>query len=211
MQLVLHVERMEPPGRTPLCEAAAVAVVRLVADARAQPGGEWHAPVDRWLSQRIRKHCRRARGVAWERVQDLPGVTVEVSGTQVRALVPTSTADIPGDVARLQLSGRELNDPDIRSVADPDPGGPVVVSLNPDPALPLGKAAAAAGHAAQLALLQMPPDRLSAWAGAGYPVVVEHPDRDRWLRLCHAAQVQVLDAGLTVVTPGTCTALARWH
>jgi len=72
------------------------------------------------------------------------------------------------------------------------------------------KAAAAAGHAAQLALMQMPCDRLAAWAGLGFDVVVEHPDVARWRRLRRLAQVEVVDAGLTAVPAGTSTALARW-
>jgi peptidyl-tRNA hydrolase len=210
MQLVARVERADPPTRTAVCAAAATAVVRLLADERAMPGGEWSAQVQRWLDGRIRKHCRRARGVAWERVQELPGVTAEAGGACVRALVPTSTSDIPREVAKLQLSGRELDDPDARPVVDPEPGGPVVVSISPDPVLPLGKAAAAAGHAAQLAAMRMPASRLAGWADAGFPVAVEHPDRARWAALRALAPVEVLDAGLTAVPAGTCTALAHW-
>ncbi|MGY1708865.1 peptidyl-tRNA hydrolase [Geodermatophilus sp. SYSU D00758] len=210
MQLVARIERSAPPTRTAVCEAAAVAVVRLLADERARPGGEWSPQVRRWADGRIRKHCRRARGVTWERVRALPGVTAEVAGAQLRALVPTATDGIPREVARLPLSGRELDDPDARRVADPSPGGSVVVSICPEPPLPLGKAAAAAGHAAQLTAARLPGDRLAAWAEAGFPVVVEHPDPARWAELRGHAPVQVVDAGLTAVAPGTCTALARW-
>ncbi len=210
MQVVAHVERGAPPSRTAVCEAAAVAVVRLLADARAQAGGEWYAQIRRWTDGRIRKHCRRARGVAWERVQALPGVTAEVARAEVRALVPTATDEIPGDVAKLQLSGSELGDPDARSAVDPVAGGPVVVSLCPEPFLPLGKAAAACGHAAQVTAMRMPAERLAAWSGAGFPVVVEHPAVARWARLRPEAPVEIVDAGFTVVAPGTCTALARW-
>ncbi|PRY35863.1 hypothetical protein LY71_1276 [Geodermatophilus tzadiensis] len=210
VQLVARVEKAAPPARTAVCAAGAVAVVRLLDDERARPGGAWHPQVRRWTDGRIRKHCRRARGVAWQRVTALPGVTAAVDGAEVRALVPTALDALPREVARLQLSGSELEDPDAVPVADPVPGGPVVVSLCPEPFLPLGKAAAAAGHAAQLAALRMPAGRLAAWSGAGFPVVVEHPGAARWTRLRPTAPVQVVDAGFTVVAPGTCTALARW-
>jgi peptidyl-tRNA hydrolase len=210
MQLVVRIEKATPPGRTAVCEAAATAVVRLLADERALPGGEWFPRVERWMGGNIRKHCRRARGVAWERVAALPGVTAEVAGARVRALVPSSTAEIPREVAKLQLSGRELDDPGVRTAVDPEPDGPVVVSISPDPVLPLGKAAAAAGHAAQLAAMRMPDGRLAAWSRLGFPVTVEHPDRARWARLRRVAQVEVVDAGLTAVPAGTCTAIARW-
>ena len=210
MQLVARVEKGAPPTRTAVCEAAAVAVVRLLADERARPGGEWAPQVRRWTDGRIRKHCRRARGVAWERVGELPGVTAEVAGAEVRALVPTALDELPREVAKLQLSGSELADPDARPAVDPVPRGPVVVSLCPEPFLPLGKAAAAAGHAAQVTAVRMPAERGALWAGAGFPVVVEHPDLARWTHLRSRAPVAIVDAGFTVVAPGTCTALARW-
>jgi peptidyl-tRNA hydrolase len=143
-------------------------------------------------------------------VAALPGVTVSEAGAEVRALVPTALDDLPREVAVLQLSGSELDDPDASAAVDPVPGGAVVVSVAPEPFLPLGKAAAACGHAAQLTALRMPAGRLAAWSGAGFPVVVEHPDAARWARLRPTAQVEVVDAGFTVVAPGTTTALARW-
>ncbi|MGY1832834.1 peptidyl-tRNA hydrolase [Geodermatophilus sp. SYSU D01180] len=210
MQLVARVERVAPPGRTAVCEAAATAVVRLLADDRALPGGEWEPLVRRWTDGAIRKHCRRARGVAWQRVEALPGVTAAVGGAEVRALVPGPTDAIPPEVAKLQLTGSELDDPGARPGVDPEPGGPLVVSVCPEPFLPLGKAAAACGHAAQLSAVRMPARRFDAWAAADFPVVVEHPGVERWAALRPRADVEVVDAGFTVVDPGTSTALARW-
>jgi hypothetical protein len=210
MQLVARIERVDPPSRSAVCEAVAVAVARLLADDRVAPGGEWAPPVDRWVAGRIRKHFRRARGVAWTRVQSLPGVTAAVSGAEARALVPGPTDAVPREVDKLQLSGRELEDPSVRRAVDPEPDGPVVVSVSPEPPLPLGKAAAAAGHAGQLVMSAMTPERLTVWAALGFAVVVEHPDPSRWRQLRAIAPVEVIDAGFTVVEPGTCTALGRW-
>lgn len=214
MQLVVHLHRgspdQPPPTRTALCEAAAVAVVRLLTDPRSGDGGAWAGEVQRWTAGRIRKHCRRARGAAWQRVQELPGVTAEAAGAQVRAFVPSPVDAIPKDLAKLQLSGTEPEDPEPRREVEPQPSGPLVVSLTPEPFLPLGKAAAAAGHAAQLAAGQMSADRLAAWTAAGFPVLVEQPDPARWAWLRTVAPVQIVDAGFTVVRPGTCTAVARW-
>jgi peptidyl-tRNA hydrolase len=210
MQLVVHIEKTDPPTRTGVCEAAAVAVARLLADDRVLPGGEWWPQVERWMDGRIRKHCRRARGAAWEKVQVLPGVTAEVAGAQVRAFVPSSTDETPREIAKLQLSGSELDDPEAWASVEAEPNGPVVVSICPDPVLPLGKAAAAAGHAAQVAAMQMPAARLADWSASGFPVVVEHPDAARWTQLRLVAQVEIVDAGLTSVPSGTTTVLARW-
>ncbi|MDG4829624.1 hypothetical protein O7627_09950 [Solwaraspora sp. WMMD1047] len=212
MQLVIRLDRAAPPGHTPVCEAAARAVVRLVADERCRPGGSWGGEVTRWLAGRIRKHARRAKGAAWERVQELPGVTVNHAGAQVRAVVPTSLDAVPHQLAKLQLQGLDLADePTARhSAIDAEPAGPVVVSITPEPVLSTGKAAAAAGHAAQIAWMTMPDDRRAVWAAAGFAVRVEHPAAERWRSLRARAQVTVTDAGLTDVQPGTVTALARW-
>lgn len=208
MQLVVHVDRHDPPTRTAACEAAARAVVALLHDPRAAE--EWAPAITRWTDGAIRKHVRRAtRTAAWERATAaLPGVTVEHGGARVRACVPCATGSVPRDVARLQMTGTELPDPDPHRHVEPAPGGPLVVSLTPG--LPTGKAAAAAGHAAQLAADAAPAPWVACWRDAGFPVVVEQPDAARWAVLTAAAPVRVVDAGLTVVAPGTTTATARW-
>lgn len=208
MQLVMRIEKDGPPSRTAVCEAAAIAVATLLTADEA--AGPWRPAIDRWLAGRIRKHCRRARGAKWRRAQAPEGVTVAHAGAEVRAYVPTPLDELPDDVARLQLRGSEVDDPDARTVADPT-GAVLVVSLQPEPFLPLGKAAAAAGHASQLAMAGMAPAVRERWALAGFPVLVEQPDPGRFARLVADAPVVVHDAGFTEVAPGTVTAVARWR
>ena len=207
MQLVVRVEKAAPPTRTSACEAAAMAVVRLLASDDAQ--GEWRPAIDRWLEGRIRKHCRRARGAKWDKVQTAPGVTVEHDGAEVRAFVPCATDAVPAEIGKLQLSGLELDDPGRRRAVVPSRPA-LVVSLQPDPWLPDGKAAAACGHAAQLAWMYAPDAVRERWAAAGLPVVVEQPDAAWFVELTGSAPVAVRDAGFTEVAPGTVTAVARW-
>ncbi len=207
MQLVVRVERTDPPSRTAACEAAAMATVRLLAADEA--AGEWRPAIERWTEGRIRKHVRRARGAKWEKVQALDGVTVEHDGAQVRAFVPCPTDQVPVEVAKLQLSGTDLDDPAPFRRLDPV-GSVLVVSLPPEPALPVGKAAAACGHGAQVAWLQMPDRVRRRWAADGFPVQVEHPSVTRFMHLCAAAPVVIRDAGFTEVAPGTVTAVGRW-
>lgn len=210
MQLVLHIEKTEPsPSREDLCSAAATAVVRLLADRQATKNPTWAASIQRWMEGRIRKHARRARGAAWEKVQEHEGVTVQVNNAEVRAFLPTPVDAIPRDISRLQLSGAEPENLGAIT-ASALTNGPIVVAITPSPQLTLGKAAAAAGHAAQIAWLEMPEDRKNIWASCGYPVIVEHPDKERWEILNKQALVTVVDAGLTQVDPGTTTALAYW-
>lgn len=210
MQLVLHIEKTDQPSRAALCQAAAVACVTLLADARALPGGPWHEPITHWTDRRIRKHARRARGAAWTRVQALDGVTAQSEGAEVRAFVPCSTAEIPRDIDKLQLSGSELSELGPVDL-EPSIDGPLVVAITAEPAIGLGKAAAAAAHAAQLAARHMAPDRLARWAAQGFPVLVEHPDVAGWRRRLDEADVVVRDGGFTEVAPGTVTSLARWR
>lgn len=209
LQLVARMERQDPPTRAAVCRAAAVATVALLADERSAGDGPWAAAVARWEEGRIRKHVRRARGAAWERVQALPGVTVSVDGAEVRALVPGPTDRIPKDVARLQLDGTEPEPGEPGPGAPPAPGT-LVIAVCPEPFLPMGKAAAAAGHAAQLAWRRLDPAGRATWATAGFPVVVEHPNPEGWERLVATAPVVVRDGGFTVVAPGTTTAVSSW-
>ena len=209
MQLVMHLEKVDQPSRAAICEAAAMATVRLLADERATAEGPWHAAISRWWDGRIRKHARRARGANWDRAQLLDGITVDHEGAQVRAFVPCSTAEIPPDIAKLQLSGSEVERLGPREI-DPEPDGPLVVSITAEPEIGLGKAAAAAAHAAQLAWMEMPEQRRNTWADHGYPVVVEHPEPARWRAQRAMDPIVIRDGGFTEVEPGTVTATARW-
>ncbi|MFC9975055.1 hypothetical protein ACFVH6_29555 [Spirillospora sp. NPDC127200] len=205
MQLVVRAEKADPPAHSAVCEAAATAVVELLTDPRAaDPDGEWAEPVREWESRRIRKVARRARGVRWPEVQELPGVTVDVNGAQVRAFVPSPVAEVPPQIAKLQVAGLDLSD-------DGDPKPPpqppyAAIALNPGITITTGKAAAQCGHAAQLLLRQGAAADVTAWIEDGLRV---HLARDvPWHRCVEHAAVAVRDGGFTEVAPGTMTAIA---
>lgn len=216
MPLVLRIERANPPGRTELLEAAAMASIALCLDARAAPGGEWHAAVRAWVDGRIRKVSRRARGSHWHAVQELPGYTASRGAAEVRALVPTQVADYPKEVSRLQISGTELE--------QDDPGPPrqhePLLLLNPGVEMTVGKATAQVGHATMILAALLTPDEITAWAGLGYRCSVRTATPRRWAQLQPGSDpetawrehriVAVRDAGFTEVDPGTVTVLARW-
>ena len=58
MQIAVHYDKVHPPRRIDVAEAAARAVVALLASPRAAPGGHWHDAVERWRNGRIRKLVR---------------------------------------------------------------------------------------------------------------------------------------------------------
>ena len=219
MPLVLRVERDAPPPCSALLEAAASAAVALCLDERSQPGGPWHSEVQPWVvAGRIRKVARRARGGHWIAVTDLPGITVEHRGAQVRALVPWPVADTPRTVTRLQVGGTDVPPDD----PGPPPDGVPVLWLAPKPAMTTGKAAAQVGHASMLlAALLAAGGRaaeLDRWAASGYRCAVRTASAHQWADLAAGEQPErvwrergmlvVRDAGFTEVAPDTVTVAA---
>jgi peptidyl-tRNA hydrolase len=212
MPVVLRVEKSDPPARSALLEAAATAAVAVCLDPRAEPPGEWHDDVARWVSGRIRKVSRRARGAHWEAIQAFAGVTVSVAGAQARALVPGLLEQTPREVSRLQISGTELPDDE----PGPPPAGVPTVWLNPKVELTVGKAAAQVGHATMILAASLSVQALAAWRVDGFRVAVRQAEPSRWAEVVVAAErvdrstVLVRDAGFTEVAPGTVTCAAQW-
>jgi peptidyl-tRNA hydrolase len=112
LPLVVRLERTAPPARTDALVAAARAVLALLADERTEADGEWCEAVRLWEERGIRKVVRRARGAEWRRAEALPGVTVEEGTASVRVFPPVPLDGWPRDLARLQVSGTELTDPE---------------------------------------------------------------------------------------------------
>ncbi|MFO7191772.1 MAG: peptidyl-tRNA hydrolase [Thermocrispum agreste] len=215
MQLVMRIERQDPPRRTDVLEAAAAAAVAVCLDPRSRPGGEWHDEVAAWVTGRIRKVARRARGAHWAAAQDVPGLTVTVGTAQVRALVPGLVSAVPKVISRLQISGTDLpaDDPE-----PPQPGDGPVLWINPEVPMTVGKAAAQVGHGSMLLASALGPRRLAEWAATGFRCVVRTPSVEHWRQLLPGDDpagawerrrvLAVRDAGYTEIAPGTITVLA---
>ncbi|MDG9702401.1 aminoacyl-tRNA hydrolase [Streptomyces sp. DH37] len=213
LPLVVRIERSSPPGpptRTDALETAARAVLVMLSDERAtDPGGPWHRVVRDWQDGRIRKVVRRARGAEWRRAGALPGVTVTGGGehpAEVRVFPPVPLDGWPKDLARLQVSGTELEDP--APPAGPEPGTPVLW-LNPELGMSAGKAMAQAGHGAQLAWWELDGPARDAWRAAGFPLAVRTAPPGEWDRLTAAGLPVVRDAGFTEIAPGSATVVAE--
>jgi len=158
-----------------------------------------------WTDARIRKVVRRARGVAWERALALPGITVTHRTADIRVFPPVPTDDWPPELAKLQVSGTELEDPE-------PPGevaaGTPVLWLNPGLPMTAGKAMAQAGHAAQLAWWRLGPAERSEWKDSEFDLAVRVAAARRWAGLVASGLPVVRDGGFTEVAPGSCTVVA---
>lgn len=219
MQLAVRYDKQRPATHLEVCAAAARAVVCLLTDPRSMGDDEWAPYVRHWRDGRIRKLVRRARGIRWDEVQALPGVTVsEGPGerAQVRAFVPAPVRPLPPELDKLQVSGTqfpvEVPD-DVPAPMTHDQPPPVVtIALTPYAALSTGKAAAQAGHAAQLAweaISRTDPAAAQRWLADDCRVAVIQPDDRDWRRVA-GAPVRVIDAGLTEVDGPTESARAWW-
>jgi peptidyl-tRNA hydrolase len=206
LPLVIRVERATPPARTDALEGAARAILRFLSDPRVtEPDGEWAAAVRAWTDGRIRKVVRRARGAAWERAAALPGITVVHRSAEIRVYPPVPVDDWPPDLARLQVSGTELEDPEPPGEV---PAGTPVLWLNPELPMTAGKAMAQVGHAAQLAWWRLEPRVRSEWKDRDFELAVRTAAPLSWAELVASGLPVVRDGGFTEVAPGSCTVVA---
>ncbi|WP_328878555.1 peptidyl-tRNA hydrolase [Streptomyces sp. NBC_00299] len=205
LPLVVRIERGAPPARTDALETSARAVLVILDDERSVGDGEWAAAMRDWQDARIRKVVRRARGAEWRRAETLPGITVTGKSAEVRVFPPVPLDGWPKELAKLQVSGTDLDDPE--PPVDADPSAPVLW-LNPDLDMSAGKAMAQTGHAAQLAWWALSDEERAAWRDAGFPLAVRTADPERWPELTTRGLPLVRDAGFTEIAPGSCTVVA---
>ncbi|MEU6085359.1 peptidyl-tRNA hydrolase [Streptomyces sp. NPDC047085] len=204
LPLVVRIERGAPPARTDALETAARAVLVLLGDERALGDGEWAEAVRNWEDARIRKVVRRARGAEWRRAEALPGITVTGKSAEVRVFPPIPLDGWPKDLARLQVSGTDLDDPEPPVAAD---RAEPVLWLNPELEMSAGKSMAQAGHGAQLAWWALDDEARTAWREAGFPLAVRTADPADWRRLTAGGLPLVRDAGFTEIAPGLTVAV----
>ncbi|MEV5340614.1 peptidyl-tRNA hydrolase [Streptomyces sp. NPDC052676] len=205
LPLVVRIERAAPPARTDALETAARAVLVMLSDERSVGDGKWAQAVRDWQDARIRKVVRRARGAEWRKAAALPGITVTGKAAEVRVFPPVPLDGWPKELARLQVSGTELDDPEPPVAAD---RGTPVLWLNPEVGMSAGKAMAQAGHGAQLAWWELSDEDRTAWREAGFPLAVRTADPAYWRDLTTSGLPVVRDAGYTEVAPGSCTVVA---
>ncbi|MER7641663.1 peptidyl-tRNA hydrolase [Streptomyces sp. NPDC126522] len=208
LPLVVRIERDAPPVRTDALETAARAVLTILSDERALGDGEWAQAMRDWQDARIRKVVRRARGAEWRRAEALPGITVTGKSAEVRVFPPVPLDGWPKDLARLQVSGTDLDDPE--PPADVDPTAPVLW-LNPELDMSAGKTMAQTGHGAQLAWWELSDDDRTAWRRAGFPLSVRTATPAHWAELISTKRPLVRDAGFTEIAPGLTVAVEGYE
>ncbi|WP_030208519.1 peptidyl-tRNA hydrolase [Streptomyces sp. NRRL S-87] len=205
LPLVVRIEKAEPPARTDALETAARAVLVLLSDERALGDGEWAATVRAWQDARIRKVVRRARGAEWRKAATLPGLTVHGDAAEVRVFPPVPLDGWPKELAKLQVSGTELDDPG--PVEAPGNGVPVLW-LSPELEMSAGKAMAQVGHGAQLAWWALDDAARAAWRAADFRLAVRTATPAHWARLTTDGLPVVRDAGFTEIAPNSATVVA---
>ncbi|WP_327066010.1 peptidyl-tRNA hydrolase [Kitasatospora sp. NBC_01302] len=206
LPLVVRLEKSEPPARTDALETSARAVLTFLADERVSGEGEWAEAVAAWEDARIRKVVRRARGGEWRKAGELPGITVTGGSAEVRVFPPIPLDGWPKELAKLQVSGTELSDPEDWQPPAVDPGLPVLW-LNPELEMSAGKTMAQTGHAAQLAWWQLDEPQRKEWAANGFALAVRTAEPGRWAELTDGRLPVVHDAGFTEIAPGPTVAV----
>lgn len=183
--------------------AVAKAIIAFFDSAKTCAGGEWHEAVKAWLSGRIRKVARRARGTEWEAVKALDGIYAKYGKAEVIILPPHLADAPPAEVKKLQVSGLDL----VRdqSFVSPASKGVLQVAVNPEIPMTTGKTLAQVGHAVQLAIFASTWDVMNSWRSNATPVSIVD-----WDSLDTDA-VDVHDAGFTEVESGSLTAKSFLH
>ncbi|MBP0448255.1 peptidyl-tRNA hydrolase [Kitasatospora sp. RG8] len=206
LPLVVRLERDTPPGRTDALETSARAVLTLLADPRVTgPDGEWAERVAAWEDARIRKVVRRARGGEWRRACELPGLTVSGREAEVRVFPPIPLDGWPKELAKLQVSGTDLEE---TGPVDAAEAGVPVLWLNPELEMSAGKTMAQTGHAAQLAWWRLDDAQRKEWAESGFALAVRTATPEAWVGLVGGGLPLVQDAGFTEIAPGSSTVVA---
>jgi peptidyl-tRNA hydrolase len=199
LPFVVRIERDTPPTRTDALEAAARGVLLMLTSERP----DWARAIAAWDGQRIRKVVRRARGAEWRRASTVDGLDVVHGTAELRVYPPVPVDAWPPELARLQVGGTHLEDPDPPPAVPP--GMPLVL-LSPHAGMTAGKAMAQAAHAAQLGWRSLGRRRRRKWQEAGFPLAVRDATERQWAAAQRSGAPVVHDGGFTEVAPGTATA-----
>ncbi|GAA1608872.1 hypothetical protein GCM10009789_74170 [Kribbella sancticallisti] len=180
-------------------------MLAILADERSSGEGEWAVAMRDWQDARIRKVVRRARGAEWRRASALPGITVTGETAVVRVFPPVPLDEVPKDLAKLQVTGTDLEDPEELPAVE---GGVPVLWVNPGLTMSTGKTMAQVGHGAHLAWFELSDADRNAWAASDFSLAVRTATLTQWKKLLTSGSPVVQDAGFTEIDPGSFTVVA---
>ena len=113
--------------------------------------------------------------------------------------------EVPKDLAKLQVTGTDLEDPEELPRLE---SGVPVLWVNPGLAMSTGKTMAQVGHAAHIAWLELSDAERKTWEASGFALAVRTATRTQWNELRRSGLPVVQDAGFTEVEPGSYTVIA---
>ncbi|WP_237706630.1 peptidyl-tRNA hydrolase [Kribbella flavida] len=124
---------------------------------------------------------------------------------EVRVFPPVPLDEVPKELAKLQVTGTDLEDAE----APGEPAGGVpVLWVNPGLEMSTGKTMAQVGHAAHLAWMVLPEVARKTWVEDGFRLAVRTASAAQWKQLVRSGLPVVQDAGFTEVEPGSRTVVA---
>lgn len=207
--IVLLVDKTSPASNLDGIRAAAVASVIRFAT-HTSPDEAW----DEWLDGPFTKSVRRADAKTFHKLAAAhtsplgghPTNAVSFGTAQALAFAPSTYADMPKALTRLQVSGTTL--PDTEPVDGTAASGAPEIVLNAGLAMSTGKAAAQAAHALFAWFLDQADNGRDTWLLNGCPLTVGFEETDPFIaRAATAVQASlIVDNGLTEIDPGSPTA-----
>lgn len=164
-----------------------------------------HDPLlEEWMTSGYRKHFRRAKPVAFEKLlTEIPGTVFSHNNTRLWASKLTRSEAIPKLIKRLQMSNFTFTDGGALETST----ALVKVIVNESLAMSFGKAAVAAAHSTQnlsLLLESDYPELLDIWRNSGYSTLTSRGS----FEVTSNPMGSVQDFGLTEVPAGSTTAQA---
>lgn len=167
---------------------------------------EMSGPWETWVSGRFRKLLRRAKPSLFDRiVSEIGGKVVIENNVAIFATSPLRKSEVVSPLSRSQVSGLTvLDDKHSSSFSNG-----LTIFVNDGLGMSPAKGAIAAAHAAQLSRMRLFDENYEIfckWRDDNYPCSVQ------WVtELPSDRFVEVYDAGLTEVVPGSLTALSVWE
>ena len=128
LPLVVRIEQAHAPGPYRRAGDRRPCVLVILWDERSAGDGEWAQVMRDWQDARIRKVVRRARGAEWRRAGELPGITVTGKSAEVRVFPPVPLDGWPKELAKLQVSGTDLEETEPPAAARPGVAGALAES-----------------------------------------------------------------------------------